>query len=135
MDFAAAGDAAAQVKRALAQIGMDSDLVRRCAIATYEAEMNVVIHAHEGSVIANITADGVEVIVEDTGPGIPDVPLAMQEGYTTAPPHIQEMGFGAGMGLPNIRKCADEFELHSEVGKGTRLRIFIRQRQAGASHG
>jgi anti-sigma regulatory factor (Ser/Thr protein kinase) len=135
MDFAAAGDAAAGIKRALAQIGMDSDVVRRCAIAAYEAEMNVVIHAYEGTITADITPDGVEVIIDDVGPGIPDVELAMQEGYTTAPPHIQEMGFGAGMGLPNIRKCADEFDLQSQVGKGTRLRILIRKREAGPADG
>jgi len=131
MDFAAAGDAAAEIKRALAQIGMDSDVVRRTAIATFEAEMNIVIHAYEGTIRATITSDGVEIVADDVGPGIPDVGLAMQEGYSTAPPHIQEMGFGAGMGLPNIRNCADEFAIETQVGKGTRLRIFVRSRQTG----
>jgi serine/threonine-protein kinase RsbT len=129
MDFAAAGDVAAQIKRAMTQIGMDSDVVRRTAIATFEAEMNVVIHAFEGIITATITSEGVEITADDSGPGIPDVELAMQEGFTTAPPHIREMGFGAGMGLPNIRNCSDEFQLDTEVGKGTCLRFLIRPRR------
>ena len=127
MDFAAGGDAAAKLKRVLGQIGMAPEVVRRAAIAAYEAEMNIVIHAREGTLTAHITSDGVEIVAADAGPGIPDLSLAMQEGYTTAPPHIQEMGFGAGMGLPNIRNCADEFEIESEVGQGTRVRIVINQ--------
>ncbi|WP_375167418.1 ATP-binding protein [Desulfofundulus thermocisternus] len=121
MDFSRAGQAATKIKKALQLAGMDPATMRKAIIIAYEAEMNIVIHAYHGTLTANITPHKVEIIAEDEGPGIPDIPLAMQEGYSTAPPHIREMGFGAGMGLPNIKKSADELDIQSEVNKGTRL--------------
>jgi len=132
MDFSAAGDAAAKIKRALSQVGLPGSMVRRAAIAAYEAEMNIVIHAYSGTMTANISCDGVQLIAEDCGPGIPDVNLAMQEGYSTAPSHVQEMGFGAGMGLPNIRNCADEMDIVTEEGVGTKITVWIRSRPTEA---
>lgn len=125
MDFTAAGEAASKIKAVLQQIGMGPEVVRRAVIAAYESEINIVIHAYRGTLRANITPAAIELVAEDEGPGIPDIPLAMQEGYSTAPQHIREMGFGAGMGLPNIKKCADGLEIQSEVGKGTKLEILI----------
>jgi len=124
-DFTMAGEASSMIKYTLQHIGFCSAIVRRTAIATYEAEMNMVIHADSGTLQANITPEFVEIIAEDLGPGIADIPLAMQEGYSTAPDHIREMGFGAGMGLPNMKKCADEFFISSEVGKGTIVRMIL----------
>ncbi|SHE54613.1 Anti-sigma regulatory factor (Ser/Thr protein kinase) [Desulfofundulus australicus DSM 11792] len=121
MDFSRAGQAATKIKKALQLAGMDPATTRKAIIIAYEAEMNIVIHACHGSLTANITPRKVEIIADDEGPGIPDISLAMQEGYSTAPPHIREMGFGAGMGLPNIKKSADELDIRSEVNKGTRL--------------
>ena len=113
------------IKSILRKIGFDSNLIRRVAIATYEAEMNVVTHAMQGKVYLSVTPGMIEVIVDDQGKGIPDIDLAMQEGYTTATPEIQAMGFGSGMGLPNIRKNADELKILSEVNKGTKLIIHF----------
>ena len=122
-DFAAAGEASTRVKSVLRQVGLEADLIRRIAIATYEAEMNVVIHAEAGQLSVHINPAGVEVVVSDTGPGIPDIDLAMREGYTTASDRAREMGFGAGMGLPNIKRCADELSIESTVGQGTTVRM------------
>jgi anti-sigma regulatory factor (Ser/Thr protein kinase) len=109
-------------------VGFQPAIIRRAAIAAYEAEMNIVIHSFGGELRARITPAAVTITAVDTGPGIPDVELAMQEGYSTAPWEIQEMGFGAGMGLPNIRRCADELEITSTVGEGTRVKIVIYNR-------
>lgn len=125
MDFTVAGEAASKIKTALQQIGLGPEIIRRAVIVTYEAELNIVIHAYRGTLKACISPDFIELVAEDEGPGIPDIPLAMQEGYSTAPQHIREMGFGAGMGLPNINKCADILDIQSEVGKGTRLKAKI----------
>ena len=125
-DFETAGEASSKIKRVLQQIGVRSDTVRRIAISSYEAEMNVIIHAYRGVLKAAVFPDRTELVVEDEGPGIADVELAMQEGYSTAPDHIREMGFGAGMGLPNIARCADEFNITSVVGSGTKIKIVIR---------
>lgn len=125
MDFATAGEAAAKIKTTLQQIGMAPEIIRRTVIVAYEAELNIVIHAYRGTLKAHIAPERIEVVAEDEGPGIPDIPLAMQEGYSTAPQHIREMGFGAGMGLPNINKCADILDIQSVVGKGTRLKATI----------
>lgn len=118
-DFAAAGEASSRLKAVLRQLGLGADLIRRVAIATYEAEMNVVIHAYHGRIEARIAPAAIEVKVVDEGPGIPDIELAMQEGYSTAPEAVREMGFGAGMGLPNMKRCADELLIESQVGVGT----------------
>lgn len=124
-DFMAAGEAAARIKKTLQQIGMDPDTIRRTAIVAYEAEMNIVIHADHGSLTALISPERIDVIAEDKGPGIPDIDLAMREGFSTAPDEIREMGFGAGMGLPNIRRNSDILDIHSTIGVGTVLRATI----------
>jgi len=124
-DFNSAGKAAEQAKRVLKQIGVDSGIIRRVSVAAYEAEMNIVIHAYKGKLIFNITPKYIEVLAEDEGPGIPDIGKAMEEGFSTAPDRIRELGFGAGMGLPNMKKFSDEFDIDSVVGKGTRVRMVI----------
>lgn len=129
MDFTTAGEAASKIKTTLQQIGMGPEIIRRTVIVAYEAELNIVIHAYRGTLKAHISPDSIEVVAEDEGPGIPDIPLAMQEGYSTAPQHIREMGFGAGMGLPNINKCSDKLDIQSEVGRGTTLRAVIFNKQ------
>ncbi len=133
-NFDSAGEASSLLKEALKRIGVEPELIRRAVIAAYEAEMNVVIHARRGRLEARIAPDRVEVEVDDEGPGIPDIPRAMTEGYSTAPPEARALGFGAGMGLPNIRRCADELSLESSVGKGTRLRFTVLLR-GGQEHG
>lgn len=124
-DFQSAGAASNSVKETLKMLGLPSPICRRAAIITYEAEINLVIHGGGGKIISNIDETSVEIKTVDQGPGIPDISLAMQEGYTTASDHAREMGFGAGMGLPNIKRNADIFEIESEVGKGTTLRTVI----------
>ncbi len=125
-DFDRAGEASSKIKRVLQQIGVPSDVIRRIAISSYEAEMNVIIHAYSGRIDALIYPDRTELVIADKGPGIADTDQAMQEGYSTAPDHIREMGFGAGMGLPNMAKCTDEFDIKSEVGVGTTISLTIR---------
>ena len=122
-DFANAGMASTQVKSILKKIGFDPKLVRRVAISTYEGEMNVVMHAKRAKVSLAVTPSFIEVVIDDEGKGIPDVELAMQEGFTTATEEMRAMGFGSGMGLPNIKRNSDELNISSEVGKGTRLQI------------
>ncbi|HHX22601.1 MAG TPA: anti-sigma regulatory factor [Thermoanaerobacterales bacterium] len=124
-DFNNAGKAAEQAKRVLKQIGIDSSIIRKVSVSAYEAEMNIVIHAHKGQLIFSITPKYIELIAKDQGPGIPDIQKAMQEGYSTAPDRIRELGFGAGMGLPNMNRFSDLFEIDSEVGKGTKVRMVI----------
>ncbi len=125
MDFLAAGEASSNIKHTLQLIGFSPAIIRKVAIAAYEAEMNIVIHGSQGVLKTLINPAKIELVAEDTGPGIPDIELAMQEGYSTAPDNIREMGFGAGMGLPNIKNCADEFTLDSIVNKGTTLKVII----------
>lgn len=131
-DFHHAGHVSTQIKEILKELGIEPNLVRRAAIAAYEAEMNVVMYARHGTFVLEVTPAEVRFQVEDEGQGIPDIELAMQEGYSTATPEMREMGFGAGMGLPNIKKNADRFQITSEVGKGTLLRItiFLNQKKA-----
>lgn len=126
MDFTSGGEAASRIKDVLKQIGLDPAMVRRASIAAYEMEMNLVIHAHGGVLRAGIVPGLLTIESVDQGPGIPDVDLAMKEGFSTAPQHVREMGFGAGMGLPNIKRCADEFYICSEPGRGTRVRAVFR---------
>jgi len=122
-DFANAGRVSTAIKDTLKGLGVPAAIVRRVAIASYEAEMNLVMYATRGSIRMIVSSEAVTLRVEDEGPGIEDIALAMQEGYSTATPEMREMGFGAGMGLPNIKRNADEFEIASQVGQGTRLRI------------
>lgn len=123
--FLHAGKVSSEIKAILKELGIDADIVRRVAIACYEAEMNVVMYARVATVVLELTPKTIKIVVDDQGPGIPDVNQAMQEGYSTATPEMRELGFGAGMGLPNIKKNSDEFRIHSTVGKGTRLEIII----------
>lgn len=125
-DFERAGEASAKIKRMLQKIGVPADIVRRIAIGTYEAEMNVIIHAGGGKVAAEVFSDETKIVVSDNGPGIPDIEKALQEGWSTAPDYARQMGFGAGMGLPNMVKCSDEFDLQSEVGVGTVITMCFR---------
>jgi anti-sigma regulatory factor (Ser/Thr protein kinase) len=125
MDFARAGSVSIEIKEILGELGIDPAIVRRAAIASYEAEMNVVMYARKGQMSLSLDSESISIALKDEGPGIEDIELAMQEGYSTATDEIREMGFGAGMGLPNIKKNADLFELESEVGKGTRYRIVF----------
>ncbi|MCK4720086.1 ATP-binding protein [bacterium] len=128
-DFDKAGEVSTQIKAILKTTGIDNDIIRKVAIASFEAEMNVVIHAEEGKIEFILTTSSVIINVADKGPGIKDIDLAMQEGYSTASDDMREMGFGAGMGLPNIKKSADDFEIKSKVGKGTWVRITIHHEQ------
>ncbi|MBP1623904.1 MAG: anti-sigma regulatory factor, partial [Acidobacteria bacterium] len=120
-DFANAGKVSTQIKDTLKRLGVHPSVVRRIAIVSYEAEMNLVMYATRGKVRLNVSSEDITLRIEDEGPGIPDINLAMQEGYSTATAEMREMGFGAGMGLPNIRRNADEFNISSELGQGTRL--------------
>lgn len=124
-DYAHGGEAAAQVKAILKQLGINPDIVRRLLIANFEAEMNVIMYAEEGELELQVAPTVVRVIVRDRGPGIRDIELAMQEGYSTATPEMRERGFGAGLGLPNIKRNSDQFEITSEVGIGATLRYEI----------
>jgi len=126
-EFAHCGEAASKLKRALERLGAQPTVVRRVAVASYEAETNLVIHTTEGGeLIAEIQPDRIRIVSVDRGPGIADLEKAMQPGFSTAPDWIREMGFGAGMGLNNIKACADEMKLDSRVGVGTRLEIVVR---------
>ena len=124
-DFAHAGSASTEIKSILKSLGVNALVVRRVAIAAYEAEMNAVMYAERTIMTFSVTPEVVRIVVEDSGPGIADIDLAMQEGWSTATHEMREMGFGAGMGLPNIKRNADEFVIRSEVGRGTRLDIAI----------
>lgn len=124
-DFTRAGEASAQVKKTLKKLGYNSDAIRRTAIAMYEAEINMVIHAGGGEVDVDIYPDRIEIVMADSGPGIPDIDKAMQEGYSTAPENVRSLGFGAGMGLPNIKKYSDKLDIETELGKGTKLYLTI----------
>ncbi len=124
-DFARAGEASGHIKRILKELGFSPEMIRRVAITTYEAEINMVIHAGGGTVTATISPQAVAVVFEDHGPGIPDLELAMQAGWSTAPQNIRDLGFGAGMGLPNIQKYSDVFEIKTAVGQGTTLSVTI----------
>jgi anti-sigma regulatory factor (Ser/Thr protein kinase) len=122
-DFANAGSVSTELKSILKKIGFDPKLIRRIAISTYESEMNVVMHADNAKVNLMVTPKLIQVIVDDQGKGIPDVNLALQKGFTTATDEMRAMGFGSGMGLPNIKKNSDELNIESEVGKGTKLQM------------
>ena len=128
-DFTQAGEASSRVKGKLKQLGFDPGVTRKVTIAMYEAEINMVIHAGGGEADVIISPEQVEVTLSDQGPGIPDVEKAMQEGYSTAPDHVRMLGFGAGMGLPNIKKYADEMLLDTQVGKGTTVKIVVRAKK------
>ncbi|HCX99795.1 MAG TPA: anti-sigma regulatory factor [Bacteroidales bacterium] len=124
-DFTHTGYASSQVKKTLKQLNVDPKLIKRVVVCLYEAEVNVVAHAYSGTIFIDISTDKIVVKLVDKGPGIPDIDLAMQKGYSTATSEVREMGFGAGMGLPNIKNNADEFNIKSEVNQGTTLEIAV----------
>ena len=124
-DFTAAGTAASQVKKALKQISIDPAVIKRVVVALYEAEVNIAAHAYRGDIDVDINPQRVFIRLTDEGPGIVDIEKAMQKGFSTASQQVREMGFGAGMGLPNIKENSDDLKLTSEVGKGTILEITI----------
>ena len=118
-DFTRAGEASGDVKHKLKKLGYEPDAVRRVSIAMYEGEINMVIHANGGEAVVDIDPDRVDIVLKDTGPGIADVEQAMQAGWSTAPDNVRALGFGAGMGLPNMKRYSDEMNIETEVGKGT----------------
>ena len=125
LNFDIAGAASSKIKKTLQQIGVRTEVIRNVAIATYEAEINVIIHADNGYIKALIYINRTEIIIEDEGPGIADLKLAMQEGFSTATDEIRALGFGAGMGIPNMIKCADHFSIESTVDKGTKIQMIF----------
>jgi len=126
-DFMSAGEASSDVKRVLKKLNFDSEIIRRAAICMYEGEINMIIHANGGTADIIIDESVIEIILKDTGPGIADIEQAMQEGYSTATQEIRELGFGAGMGLPNIKRHSDKLHIMSQIDIGTTLTIQIEQ--------
>ena len=124
-NFNTAGTVSMRIKSILKQNGLPDDVVRKSAIVSYEAEINIVSYAKKGTISLTITSSDVEIQVSDEGPGIPDIEQAMEQGYSTASQQIREMGFGAGMGLHNIKSYSDKFDISSEVNKGTFLKMII----------
>ena len=124
-DFTRAGEASSDVKRKLKQMGVSPDAIRKVAIAMYEGEINMVIHAKGGVITVEITTEKIKMILADVGPGIPDVKLAMQAGYSTAPDEIRALGFGAGMGLPNMKKYSDSMDIDTRIGQGTTITMVV----------
>ncbi len=122
-DFTNAGTASSQVKKMMKQIGVDPAIVKRTVVALYEAEVNIVAHAYSGTIFVEIDEEKIYIKLEDKGPGIPDIAQAMTKGYSTASPKVREMGFGAGMGLPNMQANIDNLQVNSEVGVGTTVEM------------
>ncbi|MDR2671516.1 MAG: anti-sigma regulatory factor [Oscillospiraceae bacterium] len=120
-NFMAAGEASSTVKNVLKRLGIGEDMVRRAAICLYEGEINMVIHANGGTIDVSVSPQTIEMVLKDQGEGIPDIEQAMQEGFSTASDRVRDLGFGAGMGLPNMRRYADSLEVSSEPGQGTRV--------------
>lgn len=120
-DFTSAGQASVMVKKNLRQLGISPEIIRRVSIAMYEGEINMVIHAGGGVAEVRVSEDCIEIVLDDHGPGIKDIEQAMQEGFSTAPDEIRSLGFGAGMGLPNMKRHTDSIEINSEVGVGTKI--------------
>lgn len=116
-----------QIKKIMKQVGVQPEIIRRVSVAAYEAEMNIIIHSDGGTIEFEIDTEQIRLTALDRGPGIEDIDLAMKEGYSTATKDVRELGFGAGMGLPNIKRCADEFSIESEYGKFTRLLLTFKQ--------
>ena len=124
-DFTRAGEASSSIKKALKQVGLAPDIIRNVAIAMYEGEINMVIHAGAGQIDVDIAPDAVRMVLKDQGPGIQDISLAMQAGWSTAPDDVRSLGFGAGMGLPNMKKYTDEMKIESTVGVGTTVSMTV----------
>ena len=124
-NFTSAGQASVEIKKVLRRLGLDPETIRRVSIAMYEGEINMVIHAGGGDADVNIYEDCVEIVLRDRGPGIADIDMAMQEGYSTAPDNIRSLGFGAGMGLPNMKRYTDDMRIDSVVGEGTTITMKV----------
>ena len=124
-NFTSAGEASVRIKKLLREMGFSSDVIRRVSVAMYEGEINMVIHANGGDADVLVTPDRIEIILADNGPGIADIELAMKEGFSTAPDNIRSLGFGAGMGLPNMKRYTDDMRIESEVGKGTTIYMTV----------
>ena len=124
-NFTSAGEASVSVKKLLRQMGIAPDLIKRVSIAMYEGEINMVIHANGGTADVFVYPDKITIVLEDVGPGIPDIDQAMQEGFSTAKDNVRSLGFGAGMGLPNMKKYTDMMKIESEVGKGTKITMEV----------
>lgn len=124
-NFVSAGQASVRVKKNLREMGLDSEIIRRVSIAMYEGEINMVIHAGGGVADINVYEDHIDIILDDHGPGIENIALAMQEGYSTATDHVRSLGFGAGMGLPNMKRYTDSMDIDSTVGVGTKITMRV----------
>ncbi len=124
-NFTSAGEASVMVKRSLRQMGFDPEIIRKVSVAMYEGEINMVIHAEGGKATVDVYDDRIVIVLADKGPGIPDIALAMQAGYSTAPDNIRSLGFGAGMGLPNMQKYTDDMSIESTVGVGTTITMVV----------
>ena len=124
-DFSLAGEASSNFKGILKKLGIDAMVIRRVAIAMYEAEINTIVHGKGGECEAEISGGKISLVFRDNGPGIENIDLAMQEGYSTATDEIRELGFGAGMGLPNIKRYTDDMQIETQPGKGTKLTLTI----------
>ena len=127
-NFTSAGEASVQIKKKLRQLGVEAETIRRVSIAMYEGEINMVIHAGGGVAEVDVGQDSITIVLSDHGPGIADIDLAMQEGYSTAPDNIRALGFGAGMGLPNMKRYSDTFGIDSVVGQGTTIELGFENR-------
>ena len=125
-NFTSAGEASVKIKKLLREMGFSPDTIRRVSVAMYEGEINMVIHANGGSADVEVYGDRIEIILADRGPGIPNIDLAMQEGYSTAPDNIRSLGFGAGMGLPNMKRYTDEMRIESALGEGTTIYMTVK---------
>ena len=124
-NFVSAGQASVQMKKNMRQLGLSPEIIRKVSIAMYEGEINMVIHAHGGVADVNVYEDRIEIILDDKGPGIKDIDLAMQEGYSTANDHVRALGFGAGMGLPNMKRYTDDMKIETVVGEGTKITMSV----------
>ena len=125
-NFTSAGEASVKIKKLLREMGFSPDTIRRVSVAMYEGEINMVIHANGGSADVDVYNDKIEIILADRGPGIPNIELAMQEGYSTAPDNIRSLGFGAGMGLPNMKRYTDDMRREAARGEGTTIYMTVR---------
>ncbi len=125
-NFTSAGEASVRIKKLLREMGFNPETIRRVSVAMYEGEINMVIHANGGTADIDVYSDRIEIILADSGPGIADIDRAMQEGYSTAPANIRSLGFGAGMGLPNMKRYTDDMRIESEVGKGTTVYMTVK---------
>jgi len=123
--FTSAGEASVMIKKMLRQMEFSPEIIRRVSVAMYEGEINMVIHADGGTADVNVYCDRIEIILADKGPGIPNIELAMQEGFSTAPDNIRSLGFGAGMGLPNMKRYTDDMKIESEIGVGTTVTMTV----------